>query len=73
MPWTNKNLVTPKVGAKQELLFNQPASRVTIRFEKSPIFQKVAQKVSKATKSQNFYNKAQLESPKHLHQTTFET
>ncbi len=35
-------------------------------FEKSPIFQKVAQKVSKP-------NKAQFESPKHVHQTTFES
>jgi len=36
-------------------------NRVTRRFEKSPIFQKVAQTVSKPRKAQ-----------KHLHQTTFE-
>jgi hypothetical protein len=38
-----------------------------------PIFQKVAQKVSKLQKSQNILNKAQIESPDYLHQTTFET
>jgi hypothetical protein len=38
-----------------------------------PIFQKVAPKVSKTKKCQNIYNKAQIESPKYLHQTTFET
>jgi hypothetical protein len=48
------------------------------------VFQKVAQTVSKAKKAkisttklylkgQNIYNKALFESPKHLHQTTFET
>jgi hypothetical protein len=37
-----------------------------------PIFRKVAQK-SPSQKRQNIYNKAQFESPKHLHQTTFET
>jgi hypothetical protein len=47
-------------------------NRVTRRFEKSPIFQKVAQTVSKPRKGQNIYNKAQFESPKHLHETTFE-
>jgi hypothetical protein len=40
-------------------------------FEKNhPIFQKVAQTVQK---DQNIYNKVQFESPKHVHQTTFET
>ncbi len=48
--------------------------RVTRRFEKnSPNFEKVAQKVSKSKEGQNIYNKAQFESPKHVHQATFET
>ncbi len=38
-----------------------------------PIFQKVAQKVSKQKKYQNIGNKVQIESPKCLHQTMFET
>jgi hypothetical protein len=38
-----------------------------------PIFQNVTQKVSKAQKAKNIYNKAQFESPKHPLQTTFET
>jgi hypothetical protein len=37
------------------------------------IFQKIAQKVTKSKNGQNFNNKAQFESPKHLQQTTFET
>ncbi len=37
-----------------------------------PIFQKVAQTVSKPKKAQNIYNKAQFECPKQLHETTFE-
>jgi hypothetical protein len=47
---------------------------VTKRFEKKidPIIQKVAKTPSKQ-KSQNIYIEAQFESPKHLHQTTFET
>jgi hypothetical protein len=50
------------------------SSRVTRRLEKNrPIFQKEAQNVSKSKRGQNGYNKAQFESPKHLHQTTFET
>jgi hypothetical protein len=37
-------------------------------------FKKVAQTVSKPRpKGQNIFNKSQFESPKHLHQTTFET
>jgi hypothetical protein len=50
-------------------------NRVTSRFEKKicPIFQNVTQKVSKAKKAKNIYNKAQFENPKHLLQTTFET
>jgi len=38
-----------------------------------PIFQKEAQTVSKSKKGQTIYNKTQFESPKHLHQTPFET
>jgi hypothetical protein len=54
--------------------FNLSTSRVTRRFEKNhPIFQKVAQTVSKSKKGQNIYNKTQFESQKHLHQTPFET
>jgi hypothetical protein len=42
--------------------------------EKShPIILKAIQKVSKPRKCQNIYNKAQIESPKYRHQTTFET
>jgi hypothetical protein len=37
-----------------------------------PIFQKVAQTVSKPKKCQNMYIKAQLESSKHGDPTTFE-
>jgi hypothetical protein len=45
-------------------------SRVTRRFDKNcPIFQKAAQQ---SPKFQNICNKGQFESPKHLHQTTFE-
>jgi hypothetical protein len=50
--------------------FSSSDTWVTRRFEKSPIFQKVAQT---AKKGQNISNKAQFESPKNLHQTTFET
>jgi hypothetical protein len=39
----------------------------------SPNFSKIAQQVAKYKKGQNIYNEAQFESPKHLHQTTFET
>jgi hypothetical protein len=50
---------------------------VTRRFEKKihPIFQKVAQKVTKPKKCLNIYNKRQFGSPKHMHQnqTIFET
>jgi hypothetical protein len=70
----NCNLVIPKTGAKHELLFNKPASRVTRRLEKNDQFlQRIAQKVAKSKKGQNIYNKAQLENPKHLHQTSFNT
>ena len=49
-------------------------NRVTRRFEKNcPIFQKVAQTISKPKKVKISKNKAQLESQKYLHQTTFET
>jgi hypothetical protein len=41
--------------------------------KKLTIFKKVAQTVSKAKRGQNIYNKAQFESPEHLHQTTFGT
>jgi hypothetical protein len=37
------------------------------------IFQRIAQKATNSKKGQIIYNKAQFESPKHLHQTTFET
>ncbi len=37
------------------------------------IFQRRVPKVTKSKKGQNIYNKAQFESPKHLHQSTFET
>jgi hypothetical protein len=37
------------------------------------IFQRIAHKVAKSRKGQNIYNKAQFGSPKHPHQTTFET
>jgi hypothetical protein len=50
--------------------------RVTRRLEKEKnqqFFQRIAQKVAKSKKGQNIYNKAQFESPKHLHHTTFET
>jgi hypothetical protein len=51
-----------------------PLGRVTRRLEKNcQIFQRIAQKVTKSKKGQNIYNKAQFGSPKHLHQTTFET
>jgi hypothetical protein len=39
--------------------------------KKSPNFSKSCP-VLKPKKCQNIYNKAQFESPKHLHQTTFE-
>jgi hypothetical protein len=38
-----------------------------------PIFQKSSPNSLQAKKGQNIYNKAQFESPKDLHQTTFET
>ncbi len=38
-----------------------------------PIFQKVAQRVPKPKKAKISINNAQFESPKHLHQSTFET
>jgi hypothetical protein len=41
--------------------------------KKSPNFSKNSPKSCQVKKSQNIYNKAQFESPKHLHQTTFET
>jgi hypothetical protein len=47
---------------------------VTGRLEKNrQIFQRIAQKVAKSKNGKNIYNKAKFESPKHLHQTTFET
>jgi hypothetical protein len=47
--------------------------RVTRRFEKKlPNFSKSSSKSLQRKKGQNIYNKAQYESPKHLHQTTFE-
>ncbi len=45
---------------------------MTRKFEKTNHFlKKVAQTVSKAKRGQSVYNKAQFESPEHLHQTTF--
>ncbi len=41
--------------------------------KKSPNFSKSRPKSLQVNKGQNIYNKAQFESPKHLHQTTFET
>ncbi len=38
-----------------------------------PNFSKNSQKSCQVKKGQNIYNEAQFESPKHLHQTTFET
>jgi hypothetical protein len=50
------------------------AIRVTRGFGKnSPIFQKVAQKISKLKKCQNICNKPQIQSPNYQHKTTFET
>ncbi len=42
-------------------------SRVTRRFEKMPNFSKSSLNSLQAQKGQNIYNKAQFESPKHLH------
>ncbi len=44
-----------------------------IRKKMRQIYQIIAQKVAKSKKGQNIYNKAQFESPKHLHQTIFKT
>jgi hypothetical protein len=38
-----------------------------------PNSSKIAQKVTNSKKAKNIHNKAQVESPKHLQQTTFET
>jgi hypothetical protein len=47
---------------------------VTRRLEKnSQTYQKIAQKVAKSKQAKNIYNKAQLERPKHVQQSTFET
>jgi hypothetical protein len=49
-------------------------ARVTRRLEKKlPNFSKNSPKSHQVKKGQNIYNKAQFESQKHLHQTTFET
>ncbi len=45
---------------------------MTRRFKNAP-FSKVAQIAPKSQKGQNIYNKAQFESPKRIHKTTFET
>ncbi len=42
-------------------------------WKKSPNFSKSSPKSLQVKKGQNIYNKAQFESQKHLHQTTFET
>jgi hypothetical protein len=47
---------------------------VTRRLEKKlPNFSKNSPKVAKSKKGQNIYNKDQFDSPKNLHQRTFET
>ncbi len=49
-------------------------ARATRRFEKKlPNFSKSSPNSLQSKKGQNVYNKAQFESPKHQHQTTFET
>jgi hypothetical protein len=46
---------------------------VTRRLEKNlPNFSKNSPKSCRVKKGQNFYNKAQFESPRHLQQMTFE-
>ena len=48
--------------------------RVTRRFEKKPKFSKSSpNSIQEKKKSHNIYNKAQFESPKYVHQITFET
>ncbi len=39
--------------------------------ESAKILEKVAKKVAKQKKCQNIFNKAQFESPKHLHQNPY--
>jgi hypothetical protein len=41
--------------------------------KKVPNFSKNSPKSCQVKKGQNIYNKAQFESPKHLHQATFKT
>jgi len=56
------------------LVRRKQAGRVTRRLEKNcQIFERIAEKVAKSKQGQNIYNKAQFESPKHLHQTTYKT
>jgi hypothetical protein len=73
-------LTKPLVTATQERLLSLPwppvmwhKISVTRRFEKAPNFSKSSPSSLQAKKGQNIYNKAQFESPKHLHQTIFET
>jgi hypothetical protein len=71
---TIKNTTTTKNTFIDNYTSTYPKDRVTRRLEKNcQIFQRIAQKSCQVKKGQNIYNKAQFESPKHLHQTTFET
>ncbi len=53
--------------------YHLQAGRPEVLEKNCPIFQKVAKKVSKLKTCQNKCIKAEIESPKYLHQTTFET
>jgi len=50
-----------------------PNHQMTRWFEKNALFFKSSLNSFQAKKCQKIYNKAQFESPKHLHQTTFDT
>jgi hypothetical protein len=71
MTMTIMNSVTPKVRAKQELLFNKPASENC----KNSLFfgEKKLPNYLPSPKWQNIYIYAQFLSPKCIHQSTFET
>jgi Na+/phosphate symporter len=65
-------VMSVKFSHFEELLSVNLVFRVTRWLEKiGQIFQRIAQKVAKSKKGRNIYNKAQFESPKHLHLTTF--
>ncbi len=64
----------PGVGPSVPRIKQLAGTRVTRWFKKIwQIFQRIAPKSCQVKKGQNIYNKAQFESPKHLHQTTFKT